>query len=109
MANLDPPVSLADDKIVRWHPEFVLENVAEVEEAPLPQPPSLQICSSAKDVLDIAQCSVMPVRVQQALENVAAVSEASKQPVETTLSNNPTLKWISQSLIDRVKYPNEYC
>lgn len=107
LANLNPPVSLTDDVIVRWHPEFVLENVAEVEEAPLPQPPSSQMCSTAKDILDMAQSSVMPPRMQQALEDVAAFSETNKQPIETAPSNptiDKALKGISQSLVDKVKY-----
>lgn len=95
-----------DDEIVRWHPAFVLERVAEVEEAPLPQAPSSHTCSTAKDVLDMAQSSVMPQRMQQALEDVAAFSEADKsdhQPPETNPTIDKALKGISQSLVDKVQ------
>lgn len=106
LANLSPPLSLSDDEIVRWHPLFVLENVADVKETPLPQPPLSLTCSTAKDVLNIAQSSMMPSRVQQALEDVATFSEASKsdQPPESTPAFDKALKGISQSLVDKVKY-----
>jgi len=109
LAKLSPPLSLSDDEIVRWHPAFILENVVDVEEAPLPQPPSSLTCSTAKDVLNVAQSSMIPSRVQQALEGVAMSSEDSKldQPSETTLSSpviDKALKGISQSLVDKVRY-----
>ena len=108
LANLVPPLSLNDDEIVRWHPAFILEGVPEVEEAPLPQPPTSQTCT-AKDVLDIARSSVMPARMQQALEDVATISEAAGKSehalmTETNPAINKALKGISQSLVDKVSY-----
>lgn len=114
LAKLKPPLSLDDDEIVRWHPGFVLENVADVKEASLPQPPSLQTCSTARDVLNLAQSSIIPSRMQQALENVATSSKATKseQQVNDTAPLNPAiekaLKGVSQSLIDKVRHLINY-
>lgn len=116
LAALNPPLSIKDDEIVRWHPAFVLEDVAEIEESPLPQPPSSHTCSTAKDLLNIAtaQSSTIPSRMQQALEDVASLSEAdgSDRPPEATPSNpaiDKALKGISQSLIDKVKINTVPC
>ena len=109
LVKLNPPLSLNDDEIVRWHPDFVLDDVAEVKEAPLPQPPSFQICSTAQDMLNLAQSSLISPRMQEALENVATFSKAAKsdQQVSETAPPNPALdkalKGVSQSLLDKVK------
>ena len=34
-----PPIEIPDDKLIRWHPEFDLDNIPDVEEAELPKPP----------------------------------------------------------------------
>lgn len=110
LAKLSPPLSLNDDEIVRWHPGFMLDDVAEVKEAPLPQPPTYQICSTAQDVLNFAQSSFISPRMQEALENVATFSKAvkSEQQVNETAPSNPALdkalKGVSQSLLDKVKH-----
>ena len=96
-------MSITEDKIVRWHPAFVLDTVPEVEEAPLPQPPTSQLCcSTAKDVLDRVQSSTIPARMQQALEDVATCSDVNKLP-EADPAIDKALKGISQSLVDKVK------
>lgn len=105
LGKLSPPLSLTDDEIVRWHPAFILDNTPEVEEAPLPQPPSLQTCSTAKDVLEIIHSSVMPPHMQRALEDVAGASKSEDQqlPEPTNPAIDKALKGISQSLVDKVK------
>lgn len=37
--------------LTRWHPEFSVDQVPDLPRAALPQPPNLEKCSSAKDVL----------------------------------------------------------
>ncbi len=39
LSTLDPPLTIPEDKVLRWHPEFILDNVPNVVEASLPQPP----------------------------------------------------------------------
>ena len=62
LSKLERPLSVPDDKITRWHPRFSLDEVPDVEEADLPQPPNVKSFTSAKDVLHHAQ-SNLPSRV----------------------------------------------
>ena len=101
-------ISLSDDKIIRWHPSFVLDSIADVEEAPLPLPPtSVMCCSVAKDVLEKIQSSVIPPRMQKALEDVATSSDVGDKSLEASPANHPAidkaLKGVSQSLLDKVE------
>ena len=100
-------ISLSDDKIVRWHPSFVLDGIADVEEAPLPQPPTSPMCCSvAKDVLEKIQSQVIPRRMQKALKDVATSSDVVDKSLEASPANpaiDKALKGISQSLLDKVE------
>ena len=49
--SLEPPITSAGMNIKRWHPEFPLEDVPDVEVAPLPKPPQLDKLDTARDVL----------------------------------------------------------
>lgn len=49
--SLEPPISCAGMNIKRWHPEFPLEDVPDVEAAALPQPPEVDKLETARDVL----------------------------------------------------------
>ena len=40
LAALAPPLEIADDKVFRWHHEFSLDSVPEIEEGDLPAPPA---------------------------------------------------------------------
>ena len=60
--NLNPSVSVDDDKIIRWHPKFHVDDVPDVDEAALPQPPVVKTYNSAHDVLKKA-CNMMAPRV----------------------------------------------
>ena len=53
--SLDPPISSAGLKVKRWHPDFPLEEVPEVEADALPQPPLVEKLDTAKDVLGEAE------------------------------------------------------
>ena len=102
LAGIDFPQP--NDEIVKWHPLFRLECVADIEPAPLPQPPDTPSCSSARDLLDMANSSMAP-RVQQALENVAESTAATALPPEPKPLNpviEKALKGLPQSLIDKV-------
>ena len=36
---MTPPIDIPEDKVIRWHPEFKLDTVPDVEAAELPKPP----------------------------------------------------------------------
>lgn len=60
LSKLSRPLSIPDDKITRWHPKFPLDEVPDILESPLPQPPDLQIYQTAKDVLASTAGKVTP-------------------------------------------------
>ena len=49
-----------DEKIMRWHPKFRLDEVPGVDETALPQPPVVKTYSSAHDVLEKARVMMAP-------------------------------------------------
>jgi hypothetical protein len=49
--GLDPPLTIRRDRLARWHPEFELEDVAEIEPDVLPEPPNAERYCTATDVL----------------------------------------------------------
>lgn len=60
LCNLNPALSVDDKKIMRWHPKFRLDDVPDVDEADLPQPPVVKTYSSAHDVLEKARDMIAP-------------------------------------------------
>ena len=60
LSNLSPSLSVDDNKIMRWHPKFHLDEVPDVEEGKLPQPPVVKTYSSANDVLEKARDMIAP-------------------------------------------------
>ena len=60
LSKLSRPLTIPDDKITRWHPKFPLDEVPDIEESPLPQPPDVQTYQTAQDILDHARGKVMP-------------------------------------------------
>lgn len=60
LQNLNPPVSVDDEKIIRWHPKFHVDDVPDVAEAELPQPPVVKTYNSAHDVLEKAHDMIAP-------------------------------------------------
>lgn len=83
LRSLDPPI-IIDKQLTRWHPQFDLENVAEVEMATLPQPPNVEKYSSAKDILSTARnlfnCATPMERIMDRYE---AKLEADRNQAET--------------------------
>jgi len=52
LKNLEVPLSVDDDKIIRWHPQFKLDEVSDIEQTKLPEAPVIKTYTSAQDVLD---------------------------------------------------------
>lgn len=51
LQSLDPPLTIPRDQLTRWHPEFGVDQVPEIEPDALPIAPNVEKCYSAKDVL----------------------------------------------------------
>ena len=53
---MSPPIKVDSNKVTRWHPKFLLDDVPEVEPADMPRPPEeQQELVTAKDVLNQAR------------------------------------------------------
>lgn len=72
LQTLDPPMVIPDDKLTRWHPEFDIEKIPEVESAKLPEMPNVEKFSNAQDVLakarELFKCNT---KMERALEKLA--------------------------------------
>lgn len=51
LLSLETPMYVPKEKILRWHPEFDVENCKVIKQADLPQPPNVEKITTAKDVL----------------------------------------------------------
>lgn len=51
LRSLETPMIVPREKLVRWHPDFEVENCKPIEKSDLPLPPNAQKATSAKDVL----------------------------------------------------------
>lgn len=120
LLSLDPPMKIAKEKLVRWHPEFDLESCPDVEQAELPQPPNVERFSSAKDVLSTARnlfnCGTPMERALERLEarkclneeqtpsllpkttaDINGVEKTTEDPIQTALKNVP------KSLLEKIR------
>jgi chromatin licensing and DNA replication factor 1 len=48
---LDPPLTIPRNQLTRWHPDFDVDQVPDVEPDTLPEAPNVEKYYSAKDVL----------------------------------------------------------
>ncbi|KAK4316208.1 hypothetical protein Pmani_012613 [Petrolisthes manimaculis] len=111
LQSLDPPIPSSSVAIKRWHPEFPLEEIPDIEAAELPKPPVTNELNTAKDVLERAHglFSVNP-RLERAVIEAAAKSPVKPQsepspspaPPQTT-SLSAALKGVSSSLLEKIR------
>lgn len=92
LTSLDPPMVLEKSKITRWHPEFDIERVPDIELAPLPQPPAEEKLTTGQEVLEKARelfnCNT---RMEQALQKLKESREANcSVPEEEKPKEMPT-------------------
>lgn len=81
LQSLDPPMVVPVGALTRWHPEFAVDQVPEITPSELPQPPHLDKCNSAKDVLARARQMVScNPRMEKALESVAQANNSCDVP-----------------------------
>ncbi|XP_073337457.1 DNA replication factor Cdt1 [Pagrus major] len=115
LSSLDPPMSVPEEKLTRWHPRFNVDTVPAVQTSSLPQPPHTEKLSTAQEVLDKARSLITP-KMEKALVSLALKTEdkvaESKEPTspqdstvpQTSAAPVPTaLKGVSQSLLDRIR------
>ncbi|XP_035771462.1 DNA replication factor Cdt1 [Neolamprologus brichardi] len=115
LSSLDPPVSVPEDKLTRWHPRFNVDSVPAVHTSALPQTPRPEKLATAQEVLDKARSLITP-KMEKALIGLALKTEDKAAHKEPTSQENPTvpqtsavpavpnaLKGVSQSLLDRIR------
>ncbi|KAG7159671.1 DNA replication factor Cdt1-like [Homarus americanus] len=81
LQSLDPPIISSGMNIKRWHPSFPLEDMPDIEEAPLPQPPIAEKFETARDILDKAQdLFSVNSRMEKAMKELAAKTPVKVEP-----------------------------
>ena len=60
LSTLDRPLTVDDDKITRWHPKFLVDQLPAIEVAELPQPPEVNRIFTAKAALEEARNRLTP-------------------------------------------------
>ncbi|KAI1889923.1 hypothetical protein AGOR_G00167910 [Albula goreensis] len=109
LASLNPPLSVPEDKLTRWHPRFSVDEVPDIVPSDLPQPPQTDKLTTAQEVLDKAR-SLMTPKMEKALANMAlktaetAATQKEQEPALKTPQAPPSaLKGVSQSLLERIR------
>ncbi|XP_064599103.1 DNA replication factor Cdt1-like [Liolophura sinensis] len=106
LSKLSKPLAIPDEKITRWHPQFKLDEVPDMDISPLPEAPFEKKYHTAKDVLEATRGKILP-QVERALENVAARSESnilqSSESSSKLPASKPAVKGVPQSLLEKIR------
>lgn len=93
LLTLDPPMVIPDDKLTRWHPEFEIEKVPEVDCAKLPEMPNAEKFSTAQDVLskarELFKCNTKMERALEKLAQAKARGLTDEEKAVTGIDNAP--------------------
>nr|XP_057913350.1 DNA replication factor Cdt1 [Doryrhamphus excisus] len=116
LSSLVPPVCVPEDKLTRWHPNFNVDTVPDVQPSLLPQPPCTEKLSTAQEVLEKAHSLITPKMAKALVSLVQKTpeygnpecTETNPQKRNSTLTSAPpptptALKGVSQSLLDRIR------
>lgn len=123
LQTLEVPMSVTRGALKRWHPEFDLESVPEVDQGNIPMPPNVEKFSSARDVLNTARnlfnCSTPMERALERLDEKKKADKALQKSDDEVTSQNQTdepklkednlpktsalLKGVPQSLLDKIR------
>ena len=95
LSSLTPPLVIAKHNLTRWHPEFALEKVPDVELASLPETPTTEIHTSGKQILESARRLFNSNVRNSPVTNLGALFEKQEQ---TT-----TVKGIPEALLRKVR------
>lgn len=131
LQTLDIPMTVTRRALKRWHPDFSLESVPDIEQGELPLPPNVERFSCAKDILSTARnlfnCSTPMERALERLDakkqeekskqlqneqqvmatqvattpTRSAIDEKKKQPIPDTTA--ALLKGVPQSLLEKIR------
>ena len=99
ISTLDEPV-VPTDNLKRWHPEFDLAEVPDVELSSLPQPPADEKFDNAVDVLSKAM-DIFSLGAGES--NATALEPKQKIVTDQAPKVNSALKGISSSLIEKIR------
>ncbi|KAJ2943722.1 hypothetical protein O0L34_g16835 [Tuta absoluta] len=92
LLTLDPPMEIPDDKLTRWHPEFEIEKVPEVDCAKLPEMPNKEKLSTAQDVLskarELFKCNTKMERALEKLAQAKARGLTEEEKVATGVNDS---------------------
>ncbi|GAB1293757.1 DNA replication factor Cdt1 [Apodemus speciosus] len=114
LASLNPPMTVPEDQLTRWHPRFNVDEVPDIEPAELPQPPVTEKLTTAQEVLARAR-SLMTPKMEKALSNLALRSAEPGSPGPSTpalpatppatppAASPSALKGVSQALLERIR------
>ncbi|XP_004392218.1 PREDICTED: DNA replication factor Cdt1 [Odobenus rosmarus divergens] len=110
LASLDPPMVVPEDQLTRWHPRFNVDEVPDIEPAELPQPPTTEKLTTAREVLARAR-SFMSPRMEKALSDLAlrtaqpsSPGSPSPAPPAAPPATPPVaLRGVSQDLLERIR------
>ncbi|NXE54534.1 CDT1 factor, partial [Casuarius casuarius] len=108
MASLNPPMVVPDDKLMRWHPRFNVDEVPDITPAELPRPPRGDRLTTAQEVLTTARGMMTP-KMEKALANMAlktagaSVGEPVVSSAASPASTSSALRGVSQALLARVR------
>lgn len=99
LGSLDEPVVIKDG-LKRWHPEFDLSEIPDVELSSLPQPPEVEKLDSAVDVLSRAMdiFSLGPGE-----SKAISVQQKQETSVVPTPKVDAALKGVSSSLLEKIR------
>ncbi|KAF2892924.1 hypothetical protein ILUMI_13260 [Ignelater luminosus] len=103
LATLDPPIEVNHEKIARWHPEFDIERVPDIEVSDLPEPPNEEKFTTGSQVLDKARAMFnCNTRMERALEKLKQ-SRETQTPPKSVLESGSILKGIPKALLEKVR------
>ncbi|PSN40984.1 hypothetical protein C0J52_11001 [Blattella germanica] len=106
LQSLDPPLVIPLDQVTRWHPQFEVDLVPDIEPESLPQPPNIEKYSTAKDVLarakNLFNCNQRMEKALQMVSEEASKTDTPKSPAKTETSPvSKLLKGIPKGLLEK--------
>ncbi|KAF7281061.1 chromatin licensing and DNA replication factor double parked isoform X2 [Rhynchophorus ferrugineus] len=107
LMKLEVPIDIPKNKVTRWHPEFDIERVPDIDLAEIPQPPLEEKMTSGKEVLEKARvlfnCNT---RMETALQKLKAAKESQTPvliPEPTRALPESVLKGLPKALLEKVR------
>ncbi|XP_036358463.1 DNA replication factor Cdt1 isoform X2 [Octopus sinensis] len=100
LKSLPKPMTVSDDRLIRWHPKFRLDQVPDIQPSPLPQPPYVKVYQTAHEVLNATRGKLHP-KVESALINVSKANSSPNKP--STPKVDTSIKGIPSGLLERIR------